>query len=393
MKSLRILLCLMLILTICPAAALCERYYEALDCGVTFDFEIDEKLLQPLDIFDIVPILPSVNTTDEDIATGKALLQKAIDLIYPSEGLGIHEDTDNLGFYSLDTYKDKMSDGFCGSLTSLYLTLLDGDCHEQYYHLPERLYNAATWEFGEVDYPVTLEECQIDHDFMTHEEADEQTRALLMQLSPEDTPFEPVLSYWYSFSHDQLSDLLDWKLENDDPYYTDEEIFGNFAGEEWTEDYDGYWLEYTYTYKGYPVCDGRQTIYGGTVGEPVHPQGLSTSCMIDRTGYATFSNPICFTCDYTPYEDIQTLTLYEALDVVRKYLEGITWLNPLTIDRVYVEYLYLSTDDLSPESYEPIWNFVSNMKTKYGTMENYQVYRVNARTGEIMTNGTGVIEE
>lgn len=391
MKPFRILLCFVLILGLCPAAQ-AERYFEALDCGVTFDFEIDEKLLQPLDVFDIVPILPEVDPADEQIAAGKALLQQAIDLIYPDEELGIHEDIDNLGFFSLETYKDKMSEGFCGGLSSYSLILLDGDSHNQYFYLPEKLYSVVLGEFG-VNYPVTLEECQINHDFMTHEEADEQTRALLKQLSPEDSPFEPVLSYWYSFSHDQLSDLLDWKLENNDIYYTDEEVLEVLSGAVWTEDYDGYWLEYSYTYKGYPVCDGTQTHYAGTVGNPVHPSSLSTSCMIDRTGYATFSNPIVFTCDYTPYEDIQTLTLYEALDVVREYLEGITWLNPLTIDRVYVEYLYLSTDDLSPESFEPIWNFVSNMKTKYGTMENYQVYRVNARTGEIMTNGHGVIEE
>lgn len=101
-----------------------------------------------------------------------------------------------------------------------------------------------------------------------------------------------------------------------------------------------------------------------------------------------------FDCDYAPYEDTPALTLYEALDVLKSYLGGIKGLNPIEINRVYVEYLPYYTEGSSSykRTFEPIWSFVTDMTTKYGIIENYMVYRVNAHTGEIMTNGTGVIE-
>lgn len=400
MKVRRILisLLLMVMFSATMSTAQGERYYEELDCGVIFDFEIDEKLLQPLDIFDVPRGYCEDDLSDEARAAAEAFLQKGIDLIYPDEGLEIHEYTDSYwGFVYLIASNDTSDSGRRGSFSMTELYLYDSSRLSQYINLPETLKTDIERTAIESDlengcYPAAAEDYQFDHDFMTLEEADEQTRSLLRQTSPEDSPFEPVLREWISFTHDQLSDLHDWKIEHNDYYYT-ENIADYFAGEEWTKDYDGYYLEYSYTYKGYPVCDWKQTMYSGSVDSPINPKGLNTSCQIDRTGYVCFENPACFTCDYTPYEDTPALTLDEALDVVREYLGGINWLNPLTITRVYVEYLPHSTEGKTETTYEPIWNFVSDMMTKYGILENYQVYRVNGHTGEIMTNGQGIIEE
>lgn len=392
-KCILISLLLIVMLSSTMATAQGERYYEELDCGVTFDFEIDEKLLQPLDIFDVPSGYCEYNLSDEARAAGETFLQKGINLIYPEAGLKIHDHTDSYwGFVSLIASNEQSDNGRRGSFSATELYLYDSSRLSQYISLPYALKSALECGPEEGDYPVEAEDCQIDHDYMTHEEADEQTRALLKQTSPEDSPFEPVLREWISFTHDQLSDLHDWKIEHNDYYYT-ENIADYFAGEEWTEEYDGYYLEYSYTYKGYPVCDWKQTIYALSADSSVSPGGLYTDCLIDRSGYVSFTNPVCFTCDYTPYEDTPALTLYEALDVVREYLGGIIWLNPLTITRVYVEYLPHSAEGVSTQTYEPIWSFVSDMSAKFGVIENYQVYRVNGRTGEIMTNGHGVIEE
>lgn len=63
MKTLRAILCLMLTASLLSGAALAEAY--TAEWGdVTLNFEIDDSLLQPLDIFDAAYPLPAENPTD-----------------------------------------------------------------------------------------------------------------------------------------------------------------------------------------------------------------------------------------------------------------------------------------------------------------------------------------
>ena len=52
MKTLRAILCLMLTAALLSGAALAETYTDDWGNGVTLNFEIDDSLRQPLDIFD-----------------------------------------------------------------------------------------------------------------------------------------------------------------------------------------------------------------------------------------------------------------------------------------------------------------------------------------------------
>lgn len=52
----------------------------------------------------------------------------------------------------------------------------------------------------------------------------------------------------------------------------------------------------------------------------------------------------------------------------------------------------LEEDPACKYTFEPVWNFVADMTTNTGVLEDYIVYRVNGHTGEIMASGDGVIE-
>ncbi len=80
--------------------------------------------------------------------------------------------------------------------------------------------------------------------------------------------------------------------------------------------------------------------------------------------------------------------------MLKTYLGSLNGLNPITIKRVYVEYVpsMLEEDPACKYTFEPVWNFVADMTTNTGVLEDYIVYRVNGHTGEIMASGDGVIE-
>ena len=81
MKTLRTILCLMLTAALLSGAALAEAYTD--DWGdVTLNFEIDDSLRQPLDIFDAAYPLPAENPTDEERAQARTRLQKAMELTF-----------------------------------------------------------------------------------------------------------------------------------------------------------------------------------------------------------------------------------------------------------------------------------------------------------------------
>ena len=95
-----------------------------------------------------------------------------------------------------------------------------------------------------------------------------------------------------------------------------------------------------------------------------------------------------------PYADTPALTLDEALEVLKTYLGSLNGLNPITIKRVYVEYVpsMLEEDPEFRYTFEPVWNFVADMTTNSGVLEDYIVYRVNGHTGEIMTSSGEIIK-
>lgn len=230
---------------------------------------------------------------------------------------------------------------------------------------------------------------------MTHEEADAQAQAFMTALRGEDSPFKAVLRDWYGITHEQVADVVHWIREHDDiyDYKYKADIDEELDTYEWTDVYDCYYLLYSYTYKGYPICDWFQTYYAGNSLTGISHSGYSTEFLISREGFIEAHESMLLDCDASPYEDTPALTLYEALDVLKEYLGVIPGLNPIEITRVYVEYLPYRLEGSSITIFEPIWSFVADTTTDYGVLEDYMVYRVNGHTGAIMTNGTGVIEE
>ena len=225
---------------------------------------------------------------------------------------------------------------------------------------------------------------------MTHEEADQKAQSFMTTMRAENSPFTAVLRDWYGITHEQFSDYFDWKVTHDD--FKSAGTLELFAGNDWTKDYDAYYLLYSYAYKGYPVCDGVRTSYAGDSAR--HYSSLNASTLIDRDGFVYTGEEVLFDCDYTPYADTPALTLDEALEVLKTYLGSLNGLNPITIKRVYVEYVpsMLEEDPEFRYTFEPVWNFVADMTTNSGVLEDYIVYRVNGHTGEIMTSGGEIIK-
>ena len=395
MKTLRMILCLMLTAALLTGAALAEAYTDDWGNGITLNFEIDDSLLQPLDIFDTSYYLPPQNPTNEQISAAKDSLQKALEMTLDGDIPEIHE---NIG--SPDSTASLYASCKVGDNdVSFSLNFFQFSCFDlvqeenykgTYLIIDDDFSRFSSFQSYLIDFPATRNDFYVEHDYMTHEEADTMLKTLLSTLRGKDSPFDVVLRDWYGITHEQIADVVHWISTHDDFY--DHVYKSDF--DDWTNDYDSYYLLYSYTYKGYPVCDWVQTSYSGNIDSPIYPCGYDTTALINRSGFVKVDEFMLFDCDYAPYEDTPALTLYEALDVLKSYLGGIKGLNPIEINRVYVEYLpYFTEDDLSyKRTFEPIWSFVTDMTTKYGRMENYMVYRVNARTGAIMTNGTGVIE-
>ena len=91
MKTLRMILCLMLTAALLTGAALAEAYTDDWGNGITLNFEIDDSLLQPLDIFDTSYYLPPQNPTNEQISAAKDSLQKALEMTLDGDIPEIHE--------------------------------------------------------------------------------------------------------------------------------------------------------------------------------------------------------------------------------------------------------------------------------------------------------------
>ncbi len=396
MKTLRMILCLMLTAALLTGAALAETHTDDWGNGITLNFEIDDSLLQPLDIFDAHYKLPFQNASDEQIAAAKNLMQKAMELTFKGDIAEIHEENE-FGNLALIAPGENIEEHiYCSGRRISYL---DSDETAQYMYMETTIDNYLSRfnpKSPDLSYPAEREDFYIEHDYMTHKEADTKARDFMSTMRGEDSPFDVVLRDWYGITHEQFSDFFDWATEHD--MFKEPGVPSYFAGNDWTEKYDAYYLLYSYTYKGYPICDNIRTSYSGTVDSAADPAGYIAETLIDRDGFVYSNEAMLLECDYTPYQDTPALTLYEALDVLKSYLGGIKMANPIEINRVYVEYLPYYVHDGNPDeaavmfSFEPIWSFVTDMTTKYGRMENYMVYRVNARTGAIMTNGTGVIE-
>lgn len=397
MKHFCLVLCLLLAaLSVNPALA--EVYTDEWDNGVTLNFEIDASLLQPLDIFDAVCWFDRNDSSEEELSRRKDFLQKAMEMAFESDIPEIREAPKN-GQALLRAYDDEWCRGKCASLSGSFLSCFDSDMGNNYkgaHEFIELDYSRfSTSQSALKDYPATREDFFVEHDFMTHEEADAQTQAFMTALLGEDSPFDVVLRDWYGITHEQVADVVHWIREYNDiyDYKYKADIDDCLDTYEWTDAYDCYYLLYSYTYKGYPVCDWYQTSYSGNSLTDIYPSGYNAECLISREGFVDVFANMLLDCDTSPYEDTPALTLYEALDVLKDYLGAIYGLNPIEIKRVYVEYLSYRDGESSFETFEPIWSFVADMTTDYGVLEDYMVYRVNGHTGAIMTNGTGVIEE
>ena len=394
MKTLRMILCLMLAAALLSGAALAETYTDDWGNGITLNFELDDSLLQPLDIFDASYRL-DFNSTDEARDQAKALLQTAMEMTFKEEIPEIFETVGTAsGVVQLNAereddtsneraHRDRYSISYCDILQS-----------NQYLSMERDLDETLSALYGDQDsfsYPAARDDFYVEHDFMTHDEADAKARAFMTAMRGEDSPFDVVLRDWYGITHEQFSDYFDWKLQHND--FKSAQTLNYFTGDDWTEKYDAYYLLYSYTYKGYPVCDNARTSYSDT-NSALHYSGSSSDCLINRDGFVYANEYMLFDCDYTPYKDTPALTLYEALDVLKEYLGTLNGLNPIAINRVYVEYAaHMQSDDPACKyTYEPIWNFVADMTTDSGVLEEYIVYRVNGHTGEIMTNGYGIIQ-
>lgn len=397
-KTLRTVLCLMLAISLFSGAALAETvetYTDDWGNGVTLDFEIDDSLLQTLDIFDAYYKLPLQDASEEQITTAKDLLQQAI-MTFHEETPTITESETHDG-YALYALSDEWGDGYEASYSGSEIECRNEAATEHYMNMEVELdsYLSKFSKTSDSAYKAVRNDFYTEHDYMTHDEADDQAQSFMSTVCGEGSPFGVVLRDWYGMTGDQFFDFFYWKAKNN--LLNEESNLTCFTGEDWSEKYDSYYLLYSYTYKGYPICDDIQTSYYGSYDSLSEPTGFSTSCLINRDGLVYAGEDMLFDCDYTPYEDTPALTLYEALDVLKSSLGDSTLLNPIEINRVYVEYVpyYVYSDDSKTAyklTFEPVWNFVADMTTKKGVVENAMVYRVNAHTGDIMTDGTGIIE-
>ncbi len=133
MKILRIILCLMLAAALLTGAALAETY--TAEWGdVTLNFEIDDSLRQPLDIFDAAYSLPAENPTDDQYDEGAGLTRFAI---------GYTDASKSRQYLSMEVSLDEGLSAFRS----------DRD---------------------EFSYPAKREDYAVEHDYMTHEEADQK---------------------------------------------------------------------------------------------------------------------------------------------------------------------------------------------------------------------------
>ena len=395
MKTLRMILCLMLAAALLTGAALAETY--TAEWGdVTLNFEIDDSLRQPLDIFDAAYPLPAANPTDEERAQARTRLQKAMELTFKGP---LPEIFETIGSTSglVELYASNTDDQYDekAGLSRFAIGYTDAAKSDQYLSMEVNLdegLSAFRRNRDEFSYPAKREDYAVEHDYMTHEEADQKAQSFMTAMRAESSPFTAVLRDWYGITHEQFSDYFDWKAEHNDFKDTAAVLDLAASGEyNWTDSYDAYYLLYSYTYKGYPVCDTVRTSYANSNAR--YYNGLAASTLIDRDGFVYTSEEVIFDCDYSPYQDTPALTLDEALEVLKTYLGSLNGLNPIAIKRVYVEYVpsMVEEDPACKYTFEPVWNFVADMTTSTGTLEDYIVYRVNAHTGEIMTNGDGVI--
>ena len=396
MKTLRTILCLMLTAALLSGAALAETY--TAEWGdVTLNFEIDDSLRQPLDIFDAAYPLPAENPTDEERAQARTRLQKAMELTFKGP---LPEIFETIGSTSglVELYASNTDDQYDekAGLTHFAIGYTDASKSRQYLSMEVSLdegLSAFRRDRNEFSYPAKREDYAVEHDYMTHEEADQKAQSFMTAMRAENSPFTAVLRDWYGITHEQFSDYFNWKAEHDDFKDTAAVLALAASGEyDWTDSYDAYYLLYSYAYKGYPVCDGVRTSYAGDSAR--HYSSLNASTLIDRDGFVYTGEEVLFDCDYTPYADTPALTLDEALEVLKTYLGSLNGLNPITIKRVYVEYVpsMVEEDPACKYTFEPVWNFVADMTTNSGVLEDYIVYRVNGHTGEIMTSGGEIIK-
>ena len=392
MKMLRTVLSLLLAVMLLSGAALAETYAADWGDGVTLNFEIDDSLRQPLDIFDAAYSL-DLEPTDENLNQAKALMQKGMELTFKGAIPAVQQTTYSTGFPYLSAVNedDQYGERFSRSRSST--NYFDIYRNYQYVSMEIDLDDCLSTLHGkqnEFSYPAKREDYAVEHDYMTHEEADQKAQSFMTAMRAENSPFTAVLRDWYGITHEQFSDYFDWKVAHND--FKNVETLDLFAGNNWTKDYDAYYLLYSYAYKGYSVCDSVRTSYAGD--STRFYSGLNASTLIDRSGFVYTSEEVLFDCDYTPYQDTPALTLDEALEVLKTYLSSLNGLNPITIKRVYVEYVpsMAEEDPACKYTFEPVWNFVADMTTSTGTLEDYIVYRVNAHTGEIMTSSDGIIK-
>ena len=391
MKKLRTVLSLLLAVMLLSGAALAETYTADWGDGVTLNFEIDDSLRQPLDIFDAAYSL-DLEPTDDNLNQAKALMQKGMELTFKGAIPAVQQTTYSTGFPYLSAVNEDDQYGERFSRSRFSTNYLDVYRDYQYLSMEIGLDDCLSTLHGkqnEFSYPAKREDYAVEHDYMTHEEADQKAQAFMTAMRAENSPFTAVLRDWYGITHEQFSDYFDWKVTHDD--FKSAGTLDLFAGNDWTKDYDAYYLLYSYAYKGYPVCDGVRTSYAGDSAR--HYSSLNARTLIDRDGFVYTGEEVLFDCDYTPYADTPALTLDEALEVLKTYLGSLNGLNPITIKRVYVEYVpsMLEEDPECRYTFEPVWNFVADMTTSTGTLEDYIVYRVNAHTGEIMTSGGEII--
>ena len=391
MKKLRTVLSLLLAVMLLSGAALAETYAADWGDGVTLNFEIDDSLRQPLDIFDAAYSL-DLEPTDDNLNQAKALMQKGMELTFKGAIPAVQQTTYSTGFPYLSAVNEDDQYGERFSRSRFSTNYLDVYRDYQYLSMEIGLDDCLSALYGkqsEFSYPAKREDYAVEHNYMTHEEADQKAQAFMTAMRAENSPFTAVLRDWYGITHEQFSDYFDWKVTHDD--FKSAGTLELFAGNDWTKDYDAYYLLYSYAYKGYPVCDGVRTSYAGDSAR--HYSSLNARTLIDRDGFVYTGEEVLFDCDYTPYADTPALTLDEALEVLKTYLGSLNGLNPITIKRVYVEYVpsMLEEDPECRYTFEPVWNFVADMTTDSGVLEDYIVYRVNAHTGEIMTSGDGII--
>ena len=395
MKKLRTVLSLLLAVMLLSGAALAETYAADWGDGVTLNFEIDDSLRQPLDIFDAAYSL-DLEPTDNNLNQAKALMQKGMELTFKGAIPAVQQTTYSTGFPYLSAVNEDDQYGERFSRSRFSTNYFDIYRNYQYMSMEIDLDDCLSTLHGKQNkfsYPAKREDYAVEHDYMTHEEADQKAQSFMTAMRAENSPFTAVLRDWYGITHEQFSDYFNWKAEHDDFKDTAAVLALAASGEyDWTDSYDAYYLLYSYANKGYPVYDGVRTSYADRNAR--HYSGLSASTLIDRDGFVYTGEEVLFDCDYTPYADTPALTLDEALEVLKTYLGSLNGLNPITIKRVYVEYVpsMLEEDPEFRYTFEPVWNFVADMTTNSGVLEDYIVYRVNGHTGEIMTSSGEIIK-